>query len=127
MHDDDDPTKTRNLRGTIPFEDIDLLLDEVMDATDLLDEVAEGDEVEERTDPFRPAMLVDSTRQHPVPVDLLWQAMRPDDGWMSAHAIVGRNGILRLSADAVDKLVPGERVEIRVRRLKRQVQIDADD
>ena len=117
MSDDED-----KLRGTIPFEDIELLVDEegYIDATDLLVYVGDGENVEEATDPFVPA-LTDSTKQHAVPVELLWKAMRPDQGWISCYAIVGRNGMLRLSADAFDKLVPGERVEIRVRRLKRNV------
>lgn len=126
MSDDDDKRIEERLRGTIPFEDIELLIDDdgYVDA-DLLIEVADGDDVEEQTDPFRPA-LVDSTRQHSIPVELLWKAMRPDEGWITAYAIVGRNGMLRLSADAFDKLVPGERVEIKVRRLKRHFGRDDD-
>lgn len=124
MADDDDKAAEARLRGTIPFEDIDLILDDdaIIDSFDLLSEVADGEDVEERTDPFRPTPNVpESTRQHAVPVELLWEAMRPDEGWLSAYAIVGRNGMIRVSADAFEKLVPGERVEIRVRRLKRHL------
>lgn len=125
MGDDDDMAEDQ-LRGTMKFEDIELLVDDSMiDASHLLIEVADGDDVEERTDPFRPA-LTDHTRQHAVPAELLWQAMRPDEGWISAYAFVGRNGMLRLSADAFDKLVPGERVEVRVRRLKRHLRPDEE-
>lgn len=115
MGDDED-----KLRGTIPFEDIDVLLsddDDYEDATDLLVIVANGEAVEEATDPFMPAMT-DSTKQHEVPADLLWKAMRPDEGWIECFAFVGRNGMLRLEANAADALVAGERVEVRVRRLK---------
>ena len=126
--DDDEKRTEERLRGTIPFEDIELLVDDdlILEGSDLLVEVADGDDVEERTDPFLPA-LTDSTKQHSVPVDLLWQAMRPDEGWLSTYAIVGRNGMIRLGADAFDKLVPGERVEVRVRRLKRHVETPDDD
>ncbi len=125
---DDDKRGDERLRGTIPFEDIELLVDDdvVLDGTDLLLEVHDGQDVEERTDPFRPS-LVEHTRQHSVPTELLWQAMRPDEGWLSTYAIVGRNGMLRLGADAFDKLVPGERVEVRVRRLKRHFRSDSDE
>ena len=115
MSDDDE-----KLRGTIPFEDIDILTDEeeYVDATDLLVFVENGDAVEEATDPFMPA-LTDATRQHAVPSDLMWKAMHPDEGWIKGYAHVGRNGLLRLDADAADQLVAGEEVEIRVRRRKR--------
>lgn len=125
VSDDDDKRIEQQLRGTIPFEDIELLIDDadIIDASDLLEELHDGDDVEERTDPFLPS-LPESTRQHKVPADLLWKAMRPDEGWVSTYAIVGRNGMIRVGADAFDKLVPGERVEVRVRRLKRLLPTD---
>src|SRR5690606_38775041 len=117
---DEDKRIEEQLRGTIPFEDIDLILDDTyVVGASLLEEVADGRDVEERTDPFRPA-LNDSTRQHAVPAELLWKAMHPDEGWLNTYAIVGRNGVIRLGAAVYDKFAPGERVEIRIRRLKRQ-------
>ena len=113
MADDED-----KLRGTIPFEDVDILMDmDVLDATDLLEEVHDGEDVLEATDPFVPAMT-DSTKRHAVPVELLWKSMDPDEGWMSCYAVLGPNGQLRLSAEVFGRLVPGERIEVRVRRLK---------
>lgn len=116
MSDDDE-----KLRGTIPFEDIDILTDEeeYEDATDLLVFVEDGAGVEEATNPFMPA-LTDATRQHSVPTDLLWKAMRPEQGWIHGYAHVVRNGLLRLDAQAAGQLAAGERVEVRVRRLKAQ-------
>lgn len=125
MSDDDDKRIEQQLRGTIPFEDIDLILDDTyVVGAHLLEEVADGRDVEERTDPFRPAVHVptatdESTRQHAVPAELLWKAMHPEEGWLNTYAIVGRNGVIRLGAGVYEQLEPGERVEIRIRRLKR--------
>lgn len=122
MSDDDE-----HLRGTIKYEDVELEEDEIFDATDLLELIEEGDasQIEQATDPFMKA-LVEVTQQHDVPLELLWKSMRPDEGWLESHAMVGRNGLLRLSAEAYDQLVPGERVEVRVRRLKKNVDRDDD-
>lgn len=113
MSDDDNTTQP------VQFEEIELSdEDELYDATDLLEYLGnvDEDEIEQATRPFMKA-LVEVTRQHDIPADLLWKSMRPDEGWIACDAMVGRNGLLRISAEAYDKLVPGERVEVRVRRL----------
>ncbi len=111
MADDSDDEK---LRGTIPFEDVEILTDGEFDPDDLLEFVDDGGDVAEATDPFLPAM----TRQHPVPDELLWRSRQNDQSWVKSYAVVGRNGVLRVKADLFDFLEPGERVEIRLRRLK---------
>lgn len=115
MSDDED-----RLRGTIPFEDIDILMDADIEGEEaLLDSVEDGQHVLEATDPFLPA-LPQATRQHRVSDELIARTMENDEGWMTCYAVVGNNGILRLRADVFERLQPGERVEVRVRRARRQ-------
>jgi hypothetical protein len=118
MSDDEE----EKLRGTIKYADAGVDdAEELFDATDLIELIEEGDDLEQATSPLMRA-LAEATRQHDVPSELLWRAMRPDEGWITCHAMVGRNGLIRLSAEAYDKLVPGERVEVRIRRLKKNVE-----
>ena len=119
MAGDDEEFDDAHLRGTIPFEDIDVLLEQDVEDIDpgaLLLEVADGVVgVDGARDTPQP--LPERTVVAEIPAELMQRALRPEQGWLEGYAIVGRNGVIRVSAAVYDQLRPGERIEVRVRRI----------
>ena len=118
-----------DLRGTIPFEDIELI--EITDEpADLLDEVIDGSAVrsyvpglakqdDPRWEATPPLGSWNPSRKDPAPFDEVTavRAAPDNDGeahWVDIHAVVGRDGELRLPERLARRMREGTVVEVRV-------------